>query len=229
MKKLLIILMVVFAFGCTTTTFDEPVKEVKFNANYFGVEQGSLKSFNINEWEHFHWMYRVDVSLVNVQSGIEYKSTATNARIFFEDGTDPIYLPYGEYNCSVAGGGWPTGADAYSASYYIWSIADTLINITSDTGIITFNLDKRPALLVKDADVPITYWGIRSINDSLQWTSRGEYDFAYVTPYWNYASIYGGDTIIIETEPDSYYYFITAGQKSATVDIPNWNGNEIEF
>src|SRR5680860_915455 len=118
-------------------------------------------------------MYEVNVSLVNVQSGIEYKSTAANARIFFEHGTDPIYLPYGEYNCSVTGGGWPENADAYSASYYIWSIKDTVINITSETGIITFNLDKRPALLVKDADVPITYCGIRSLNDTLKWTSRG--------------------------------------------------------
>jgi hypothetical protein len=237
MKKLFIFLIAFFTFISCEKIIDESTKEVRFSANKFGVESGSLKSFDINEWKHFHYPYTVTVYLVNKESGIKYTSSSPNATVFFNQGTDPIHLPYGAYDCSVDGGGYPIDGDAYSASYYIWTIKDTTINISDTTTIITFNLDKTPALLVRDADVEINYVAIDSKNDSLHWTGRGKYDFAYVTP-WVYAGIYtneyGNDvTVIFEAKKDNYYYFVIpdvdTSSTTTNVNIPDFTGQEIKF
>lgn len=237
MKRLILFLIILFTFLSCKNIVDEPTKEVKFRANRFGVEHGSLKSFDINEWSHFHYPFKVYVYLTNKESGITYTTISPNANIFFNEGTDPINLPYGVYDCSVDGGGYPINNEAYSASYYIWSIKDTTININDTTTLITFNLDKTPALLVRDADVNIDYKAINSQNDTLHWTGRGKYDFAYVTP-WSYAGIYTNGygnkvTVIFEAKKDNYYYFvipdIDSSSTSSNIIVPEFTGQEIKF
>lgn len=235
--NLLLSLLFIFIITSCKYNIEEPTKQVIFSANKFGIESGKLKSFDINDWQHFHYPYTVTVYLVNKESGVKYTSKSANANVFFNQGTDPIHLPYGEYDCSVDGGGYPKTYDAYSASYYIWSIKDTLITISDTTTIITFNLDKTSGLIVRDADAKIDLIGIDTENDTLHWTGREKYDFAYVTP-WVYAGVYTNEygnnvTRIFEAEEDNYYYFVIPEQDSSSssynIKMPEFSGQEIKF
>jgi len=225
MKKLLFILAVIFFAACST---DDAT--VSFSAN--GIQSGSLKSFDIKEWQHFHYPYRIDVTMVNTETNQEYHSYAPNGSIFFSSGTEFTHIPEGNYVCSVSGGGYVEDS-VYSASYYIWSIKDTIVFIPSaHQTIIRFNLDKTSALVIKDATTDLKL--IANRNADLFFTSRGEYDFAYVTPA-EYAGLYTDSlgyqhsTEWFTAIPDNYYYFFPITGTKSVVTIPTFNKNEISI
>lgn len=243
MKKLLLFLIVILFVGCgITSNVEEPTKEINFGVNRFSVEEGKIKSFDINDWEHFYSPFKVTVTLTHNETGTEFKSTAHNSRYFFENGTNSIRLPYGDYNCVVEGGHYPNNADAYSASYYFWTIKDTTITVSENSGNIFFNLDKTPSLIVRDMESyydtnKTDFIAINSSNDTLHWTGRVPYDFAYVTP-WAYAGIYtdgygNSDTAYFEAKVDNYYYFVIPDLTSVvtpdTISVPTFTGENIIF
>lgn len=243
MKKLLLLLFMIILFtACNITDVDEPTKEINFGVDRFGIEEGKMKSFDINDWDHFYCPFKVTVTLINNETGAVFESTAHNSRYFFEHGTDPVRLPYGGYNCIVEGGHYPDNVDAYSASYYFWTIKDTTIIVSENSDKIFFDLDKTPSLIVRNMenvyDINKTdFIAINSSNDTLHWTGRVLYDFAYVTP-WTYAGIYtdgygNSDTVYFEAKVDNYYYFVTPDLTTEvttdTMSIPIFTGVDIIF
>lgn len=234
MKRILLI-MIMFLASCVTPMV-EPMTEVRFSADKFKVESGQLKSFDINTWKHFHYPYTITVSLENINTGVIYHSTAANANVFFNEGTEMIHIPVGNYLVSVQGGGYPNDTLTHSYSYYVWNIKDTTIiignNSHGDPAIINFNLNKTSALVVKDAVADIKLIAYR--NSSLSWTGRGVYDFAYVTPgtysgQYTDSLGYQTNTEWFDIKADNYYYFVTPVTTKSIVTIPDFVGNEIKF
>lgn len=223
MKKLIILFAIAILIGCT----NEPVeKNVVFSTNYLTVESGNLKSFDINTWQHFYWPYQVTVTLHNQATGKQYHTSAANSFVFFSEGSEPTYLPLGEYNCSVTGGGWVEGGNAFP--WFVWSIKDTLITVTEETNVIRFALANSPALIVKDADAPITIKGVGI--DSIAWVGKGSADFVYVTAPWPYVAHSGGKFVNIEAKPGNYYYLqlnTDTTQIGGTVELPVFTGDTV--
>jgi len=224
MKKLIIIAIAAILFGCT----QEPTeKQVVFSTNYLTVNSGNLKSFDINDWRHYYWPYEVTVELTG-QTGVTYTTFASNSFQFFKHGTEPMHLPFGEYTCTVTGGGWKQGGNAFS--YFVWSIKDTVIQVTEQTDVIRFELENTPALIVKDAEVPIdiTAAGL----DAILWTGRGANDFVYVTAPWDYTASYNGNFAPIEAEQGKYYYLQIATDTvpiGGVVELPVFEGDTISL
>ena len=234
MKYLLsFLILMFFLLGCDK---NEPsTNGVVFTASNFYIEQGKLKSFDINEWEHFHCPYTVNVTLTNDVNPDGIVVSAENSNAFFEDGTEAWYLPYGVYTAKVEGGGYPDNAESYSSPYYFWTIKDTVIEITAESNVIRFNLDKTPSLFVVDhlTDHHLKLEVLRWINDSLQFNGRGEYDYAYLTP-WEYRV-----TLIdpneektsawVDAKEGEYTYFIVneSVETSVVVTIPEFVGDSI--
>ena len=225
MKKLLtIIIAIILFYGCKQEEVVE--KQVVFSTNYLSVESGQLKSFDIDDWKHFYWPYEVVIKLTNKESGVVYTTNAANSYVFFTEGTEPTHLPLGEYNYSVIGGGWKDGGNALP--YFVWSIKDSTLLITETTDVVKFELTNSPALIVKDAEVPIGLKGIGM--DTVLWTGRGAYDFVYVTAPWPYAANYNNKYITIEAQQNYYYYLIADSiEASYTVTLPELTGDTIIF
>lgn len=230
MKTIIYFIITLFLFACSNQVTEE--KGVKFTANKFGVESGNLKSFDINEWKHFHYPHQINVVLKNINTEVEYIAIANNGTSFFNNGTDVVYLPVGNYRCSVVGGGYPNDSLTHSYSYYVWGIKDTTIIVTPNTNTIKFNLDKTSALVVKDATSDIKLIAYR--NASLFWTGRDNYDFAYVTP-GVYSGLYTDSlgnqlsTEWFDINEDNYYYFVTPTSVKSNVIVPEFEKNEINF
>lgn len=230
MKRVLFILLLALV-GCNLTDQNEKVA-VSFTGNKFNVESSGLKSFDIGQWEHYHYPDMIIVTLKNKVNGTVFTAQANNGKQFFENGTDVIHVIPGVYDISVIGGGYPDSEETYSASYYFWSIKDTVVTIDLNTDVIQFSLNKSSALVVKDSDKDIQLIAYR--NASLYFTGRGNYDFAYTTP-GVYSGLYtdslGNKTSTewFDIQADNYYYFLAPNLVKSTVTVPEFTKNEIQF
>ena len=236
MKYLSSFIVLVFFLSSCNKVNKTLIKEVVFTASNFYTETGELKSFDINEWEHFHCPFTVNVTLINESNPNGIVVSSENSNTFFRDGTEAWYLPYGTYTAKVEGGGYPKNAESYSSPYYFWTIKDTIIEINENTNVIRFNLDKTPALFVADhkTGYTIELSVFRLINDTLSWTGRDKYDYAYLTPY-KYRVILTDPqeerkSIWVNAIQNEYVYFIIKEKVKTTIgitDIPEFTGDSI--
>lgn len=232
MKKFVGNFILILSLLITSCNLEDDSVAVSFTGDKFNVESGQLKSFDIKQWKHSHYPHQITVNLKNINNGVEYNAVANNGTSFFSNGTNVIYIPVGNYKCSVIGGGYPTSDNTYSQSYYFWTIKDTTIIITPNTNTIKFNLDKTSALVVKDMGLDISLIAYRDA--SLFWTGRDVFDFAYVTP-GSYSGLYidslGNQmsTEWFDIKEDNYYYFVTPSSLKSMVSVPEFTKNEINL
>lgn len=228
MKKLFALTAIALLFGCATETTEPTEQQVVFSTDYLSVQSGQLKSFDMQTWKHFYWPFAVSVEIKSVETGAIYHTNAANSYVFFTEGSEPTYLPSGKYICHVNGGGWVNSGNAFP--YFVWSVKDTIVNITPETGIIRFELENIPALIVKDAEAPIELKGIGL--DSVEWTGNGNNDFVYVTAPWPYAASANGKFIDIEAKPEKYYYLKISPDTAnvgGTVELPVFEGDTVKI
>lgn len=228
MKKILFAIITAVLVSACNNDPEHAGQPVSFGVNYLTVQSGNLKSFDISKWEHYYWPYQVTVKLNHIATGANYAISAPNSFQFFTKGTSQTYLPYGDYNCTVQGGGWAEGGNAFP--YFVWAISDTVITVTDTTHIIRFQLTNTPALIVKDAESPIVLKGIGL--ESVEWAGRGNNDFVYVTAPWPYAASYAGKFTTIDAKPGKYYYLQISpdtAQVGGVVDLPIFEGDTLRL
>ena len=222
MRAISFIILALFFLACTEQ--EQLSSEVVFKGG-LSFETGQLKSFDPDSWTHYFNPDKVTVTLSR-DGNDNIELVANSSKVFFEEGTSSWYVPHGIYTAHVEGGGWGDRIDSYS--HYNWTIKDTVIKIDATTGVITFNLDKTPGLIIRDQDsgVEVYYQSIK-----LKWSSRYDTlnvcDFIYVVPA-KYTGKFGESEYDVELAADHYVYF-KAGKQSAMVNLPAMSGDTINY
>ena len=222
MKKLMVLFVALALFACSTET-ETPLSTVVFKGN-LSYKSGTLKSFNPLTWEHYLNPEKVTVTLTNKSATLTL--VANSSQVFFSQGTDPWFVPYGTYDCVVTGGGWGDRIVGYA--YYNWTIKDTVITINSKTNLITFDLDKTPALIVREQDSPIdVHYGSFKMDWYSRYDTLNVCDYMYVVPN-TYTGVYGASEQPVSLKADEYVYFLVDKQVT-TVVLDSMVGDTVSF